>query len=403
MPIRHLLYAAASLRAAATAMGGVLMGFHLAALQLDAAAIGAVVGAGLAGVATGGLLATVAGDRLGRRRLLATLSLVGAAGIVVLAASSTPLVLAIAAFVGMVNGMGRDRGASVILDQAILPQAASDEERTFVLAWYGIAQDAGHAAGSLLAGVPIVLRALLAVDEPASLRLALLGPALLLIAAAGCYALLPAAVETPAGAARTAVSPESRRILWRVSSLFALDAVGGGFLTSALLSYFFFARFGASEAAMGALFFGARLLNAASHWGAAWLARRFGLVNTMVFTHVPSSLLLVTVAFAPSFPVAAALFLVREGLVEMDVPTRTSYVLAVVRPEERTLASGVTNLVRLGGWAASPFVAGVLMTGGSLASPLLVGAAMKIAYDVMLYASFRGLPPPEERVGAPGA
>lgn len=397
MPIRRLLYAAALLRAAATAMGGVLMGFHLAALRLDAAAIGAVVGAGLAGVAAGGLLATVAGDRLGRRRLLAALSLVGAGGIVVLAATSTPLVLAVAAFVGMVNGMGRDRGASVILDQAILPQAAPDEERTFVLAWYGIAQDAGHATGSLLAGLPIVLRALLAVDEPASLRLALLGPALLLIVAACCYALLPAAVETPDGVARTSVTPESRRILWRISSLFALDAIGGGFLTSALLSYFFFERFGATEAAIGALFFGARVLNAASHWIAAWLARRFGLVNTMVFTHVPSSLLLVTVAFAPSFPVAAALFLLREGLVEMDVPTRTSYVLAVVRPEERTLASGVTNLVRLGGWAASPFVAGALMTGGSLAAPLVVGAAMKLAYDAMLYASFRGLPPPEER------
>ena len=132
--VRRLLYAAAFLRAAATAMGGVLMGFHLAALRLDAAEIGAVVGAGLTGVAAGGLLATVAGDRVGRRRLLAALSLVGASGLAVLAASSARLVLAIDAFVGMVNGMGRDRGASVILDQAILPQAARDEERTFVLA-----------------------------------------------------------------------------------------------------------------------------------------------------------------------------------------------------------------------------------------------------------------------------
>lgn len=395
--VRRLLYAAAFLRAAATAMGGVLMGFHLAALRLDPVEIGAVVGAGLAGVAAGGLVATVAGDRLGRRRLLAALSLLGAAGIVVLAAGSSPLVLGVAAFVGMVNGMGRDRGASVILDQAILPQAATDEQRTFVLAWYSIAQDVGHAAGSLLAGVPLALRALLAVGEPESLRIALLGPALLLVAAAVLYALLPAAVERPADVAHVPLTPASRGILWRISSLFALDAVGGGFLTSALLSYFFFTRFGASEAAMGALFFGARVLNAASHWGAAWLARRFGLVNTMVFTHVPSSLLLVTVAFAPSFAVAAVLFLLREGLVEMDVPTRTSYVLAVVRPEERTLASGVTNLVRLGGWAVSPFLAGVLMQGSSLAAPLVLGAGMKIAYDLLLYASFRGLPPPEER------
>ena len=139
------------------------------------------------------------------------------------------------------------------------------------------------------------------------------------------------------------------------------------------------------------------MLNAASHLGAAWLARRIGLVNTMVFTHIPSSLLLVTVAFAPSFGVAAALFLVREGLVEMDVPTRQSYVLAVVQPGERTLASGVTNLVRLGAWAIAPSFAGLLMTGDRLYLPLVIGAAMKISYDVMLWRAFRAVRPPEER------
>src|SRR5205814_7353889 len=137
-------------------------------------------------------------------------------------------------------------------------------------------------------------------------------------------------------------------------SLFALDSLGGGFLTTALLSFFFFARFGVSPATVGLLFFGARLANALSHLLAAWLARRIGLVNTMVFTHLPSSLLLVTVGFAPSFPVAAVLFLLREGLVEMDVPTRSSYVVAVVRPEERTFATGATLLVRLAAWAVAP-------------------------------------------------
>jgi len=379
-------------------MGGVLLGFYLAALRFDPAQIGAVVGAGLAGVAAGGLLATVAGDRIGRRRLLGALSLLGAAGVVVLALSSSPLALGLAAFIGMVNGMGRDRGASVILDQAILPSTTSDGDRTYVLAWYNITQDAGHAIGSLLAGAPLLLRTALPLAEVASLRLALAGPAVLLLAAAFCYLRLPGTIEAPATMTVVRVSPASRTILTRISALFALDSIGGGFLTSALLAYFFIERFAASEAAVGALFFGARVLNAVSHWGAAWLARRFGLVNTMVFTHVPSSLLLVTVAFAPSFPVAAALFLIREGLVEMDVPTRQSYVLAVVRPEERTTASGVTNLVRLAGWALSPFVAGALMQGTSIVAPLVVGAAMKIAYDVLLYVSFRGLPPPEERV-----
>jgi MFS family permease len=181
--------------------------------------------------------------------------------------------------------------------------------------------------------------------------------------------------------------------------LFAVDSLAGGFLTTALLSFFFYERFQVGEGTLGLLFFAARAANAGSHLAAAWLAKRIGLVNTMVFTHIPSSLLLATVAWAPSFPVAAALFLLREGLVEMDVPTRQSYVMAVVRPEERTRASGVTHLVRLCAWAVAPAFAGLLMRGTSLATPLLVGSGMKIAYDLLLFASFRRLRPPEERAG----
>jgi hypothetical protein len=187
----------------------------------------------------------------------------------------------------------------------------------------------------------------------------------------------------------------SRAILTRISALFAIDALGGGFLTAAMLSYFFFERFGASEAVIGRLFAAARVMNAGSHLAAAWLAGRIGLVNTMVFTHLPSSLLLMTVAVAPSFEVAAILFLLREGLVEMDVPTRQSYVLAVVEPEERTFASGITNLVRLGPWAIAPGVAG-LLAGSGLHLPLITGAAMKIVYDLLLWCAFRAVRPPEK-------
>lgn len=149
--------------------------------------------------------------------------------------------------------------------------------------------------------------------------------------------------------------------------------------------------------AIALLYFGARLANAVSHLGAAWLAKRIGLVNTMVFTHIPSSLLLMTIPFAPDFATAAAVFLVREGLAEMDVPTRQSYLMAVVRPEERTFASGVTHLVRMGGWAVAPTAAGALMQFVAFASPIFIGAAMKVGYDVMLYAAFRNIRPPEEQ------
>jgi predicted MFS family arabinose efflux permease len=227
------------------------------------------------------------------------------------------------------------------------------------------------------------------VGDLAALRWALGGYAALVAASGVFYLGLSPALEHAGERPERRVSPESRRVLVRISGLFALDSVAGGFLTSALLSYFFLARFGVDEALLGPLFFGARVLNAVSHLVAARLAARFGLLETMVFTHVPSSLLLATVAWAPSFPVAAALFLLREGLVEMDVPTRQSYVMAVVRPEERTVASGVTNLVRTAGWAVGPSLAGVLMQGTSLATPLLVGAAMKIAYDALLWTAFR--------------
>ena len=195
---------------------------------------------------------------------------------------------------------------------------------------------------------------------------------------------------------RTPLSPQSRTILWRISALFGIDSLAGGFLAGSLVSYFFFERFGVSATLIAGLFFAARCLNAVSHLGAAWLAQRIGLVNTMVFTHIPSSLLLATVAFAPTFPIAAVLFLLREGLVEMDVPTRQSYVMAVMRPEERTFASGITHLVRLGGWALGPGFAGWLMQTVSLGGPLVIGAGMKIGYDLLLWRAFRNVKPPEE-------
>jgi MFS family permease len=407
---RRLLLAAAFLRALATGMIGVLAGLYLARLEFSPAQIGLVVSVGLAGAALAALLVTWRGDRLGRRRALVALAAFGAAGGATVALATHPWVIGCAAFFGMLNGMGRDRGAALVLDQAILPSTTDDRGRTTAFAWYNLLQDAGHALGSLAAGLPSLLHHAAGVDELTALRAAVGLYAAIVLATGVVYlALSPAAEAATAGRgaagsrgagappARAPLSPASRRIVWRIASLFALDSLGGGFLTATLLSFFFFERFGTSPAAVGALFFAARIANALSHLAAAWLAKRIGLVNTMVFTHIPSSLLLLTVAVAPSFPVAAALFILREGLVEMDVPTRQSYVVAVVKPEERTVATGITHLVRLGGWAVAPAFAGMLMSGTSLAAPLIAGAGMKIAYDVMLYLSFRGVRPPEER------
>jgi MFS family permease len=391
------LYLAAFLRALATGMVGVLVGLYLARLGFDELEMGSVITVGLGGAALAALVVTLGAHRLGHRSTLVVLSLLGAAGGVVVATSSATAVISAAAFVGMLNGMGRDRGAALILDQAILPATVSDAERTKAFAWYNVMQDAGHALGSVLAAAPAVVQALSGASELGGFRASLLLYASIHLVTAGVYTRLGSGAAHTPRRQPARISPESRRVLWKISSLFVVDSLAGGFLTTALLSFFFHERFGAGPVAVGALFFLARVANAFSHLGAAWLARRIGLVNTMVFTHIPSSLLLLTVPFAPSFSVAAVLFVLREGLVEMDVPTRQSYVMAVVRPDERTFASGITHLVRLASWAVAPAFAGLLMRSLALGAPLFVGASMKIAYDLLLYAAFRHHRPPEER------
>lgn len=416
---RRTVLAAALLRAVATGMAGVLLGIYLAELGLAPATVGLVAGAGLAGAAAGALAVTLWGRRWESRRPLLVFGLLAAAGGALMAVASHPLALAAAAFLGMVNGMGRDRGPASVLEQAMIPATTGPAGRTAALAWYTALQDAGHAVGSLAAGLPVLLAAAFALGDELSFRLAIGLYALLMAASTLLYLRLPARRLGGAGIAEGAgsaeavgttaipspapfrLSPQSRRVVTRLSLLFALDGLGGGFLVTALLSYFFFERFGVSAATLGLLFFAGRVANVLSHFGAAWLARRIGLVNTMVWTHLPSSLLLVAVAFAPSFALAAALYLLRESLVEMDVPTRQSYVLAVVRPEERTTAAGVTNLVRLGTWALGPMLAGWMMGGLALAAPLLAGAGLKVVYDLLLYASFRRLRPPEEQDAEP--
>ncbi|MGZ5081590.1 MAG: MFS transporter, partial [Usitatibacter sp.] len=172
-----------------------------------------------------------------------------------------------------------------------------------------------------------------------------------------------------------------------------------GFIGSALFAYFFAERFGASAAQVALLFAAGRVLSAFSHLAAAWLAKRIGLVNTMIYTHVPSSLLLFTIVASDSLAIAATFFLVREALNEMDVPTRQSYVMAVVKPAERLATAGITNLVRSGGWAAAPVLAGMMMQAGGLGVPLVFAGVAKLSYDFLLWREFRRVKPPEELTG----
>lgn len=379
-------------------MVGPLLGFYLAGLSYDEKTVGFVVSAGLAGAAAATAWVTLLGSALRCRTALLAVTGLSLAGGAVAALASDAWVVGAAAFVGMLNGMGRDRGACLVLEQALLPRTTGSADRTRAFAWYSVMQDAGTAIGALASALPGLLRTAAGMGALPALRVSM-GAYLALAAMAVLpYLLLSREVGALPAGAGLRISRRSRGILAKLCALFAVDSVAGGFLTATFLTLFFRSRFGIDERTIGALFFAKSLLNALSHLGAAWIARRIGLVNTMVFTHIPSSLFLVTVTLAPTFPVAAALFLLREGLVEMDVPTRTSYVMAVVQDEERPFASGVTQLVRMAGWAVAPAIGGLVAgSTDSLAVPLWIGAGMKITYDVLLYAAFRGVRAPEER------
>ena len=265
-----------------------------------------------------------------------------------------------------------------------------------MFAWYNVMLDAGYAAGGLLAALPTFFESSLGLATVDAMRLALALFCVLYTAAAVLYARLPARLPGAASVGLRHLSPESRPIVTKISFLFFLDAFGGGFIGSALFAYFFAEQFGAPAAAIAVLFAAGRVLSAFSHLAAAWLARHIGLVNTMVYTHVPTSLLLFTIVASDRFEVAAVLFLLREALNEMDVPTRQSYVMAVVRPEERLAAAGITALVRSGGWAAAPVFAGMMMQAGGLGLPLVFAGITKLSYDLLLWREFRRVKPPEE-------
>ena len=395
---RWLIYTAALLRSLGIGMLGVLLGIILFRAGASSLQIGLVIAVGIAGGATATTVVSFFGDRLGRRRTLIVLSLLAAAGGIGLAFLPHFVALLAIAFVGMLNGTGTDRSAAFAVEQAILPGLVPDTGRTWAMSWYNVVLDSGSAVGALAAGLPFLLRRWLALDITTSYHGILLGYAALNLLSGFLYLLMSPEVEVvQISKLGPAVSPETKRIVSKLAALFSLDSVGGGFLTDALVSYWFFRRFGVPEQSLGVLFFVVHLLNAGSHLGAARLAKRFGLLNTMVFTHLPSSLFLIAVPFAPSMKLAIVLFLLREALVEMDVPTRQSYVAAVVRPEERTFASGITNLTRNVCWAIGSSLAGVFMQSVAFSAPLVAGGGLKIGYDLLLYRAFRHLKPPEER------
>ncbi len=397
------IYVAAILRSVGVGLTGVLLGVYLSRSGFSATFIGEVIAAGLAGAAVGAVVVSFAADLLGRRNTLVALSLFAAGGGVGFALSGHRAFILLFAFLGMLNGFGTDRGPLFSLEQAIMPQLTTAERRTWVLSWYSVFMDAAHALGALGGALPPLVSSRFGVSLAVSYQITFGVYAAVNLASMVLYLLLSPQVEVlspvDTGTRKAAtVSPQTRKVVAKLAALSGMDSLGGGFMSDALLAFWFFRRFGVPESGLGPLFFAGHLLNSASYPAAAWLARRIGLLNTMVFTHIPSSLFLMAVPFAPTFGMAVVFFFLREVLVEMDVPTRQSYVVGVVQPEERTFSSGVTNMTRSIARSVSPSFAGYLMQHLALSSPLFIGGGIKIVYDLALYVAFRRLKPPEEQL-----
>jgi MFS family permease len=384
----------------------VVLVLYLAALGLDALTIGAILTLTLVGDTLISLWLTTSADRIGRRRVLVAGSLLmTGAGLVFALTSWVPLLI-LAATIGVISPTGNEVGPFLAVEQAALSQATPEARRTPTFAWYNLAGYVATAIGALSAGfVSQGLQAagFVAVD---SYRAIVVGYAVVGIAMAVVFWRVGGAVEAPQPPAddgiarRLGLGPRSRGIVARLSGLFALDAFGGGFIPQSLMAYWFHLQYGVEPALLGGIFFGANLLAAVSSLSASRFAARFGLVNTMVFTHLPSNLLLFLVPLMPNLALAIAVLLLRFSLSQMDVPTRQSYVMAVVEPGERSAAAGVTGIARTTGAAISPVLSAPLVASAGLtALPFFLAGGLKIVYDLLLYRAFRAGTAPDERAG----
>jgi MFS family permease len=372
-----------ALRAVAYGLGSVLIGATLARSGLSAAEVGGVLASLLAGTALVSVLLARYGDRVGRRRcyrlLLLTMAL---AGTVFALTSWLPALIA-AGLTGTVSTDVVESGPFTSLEQAMLPHAAGRIGATRLFGTYNTVATLAGSLGALAAWGGVLVGG----DERELLFVYPVAATLGLVAAAR----LSSAVDVGHELSRPRPLERSRRAVAELSALFAVDSFGGGFVVQTFIAYLFAEKYGASTRTLAILFFAIGLLQAGSFQIAVRLAERFGLLRTMVLTHLPSSVLLAAVAFAPSLPTAIGLLLGRFALSQMDVPTRQAYVVAVVDPAERTAAAAYTNTARYAVRPLAPVIAGAIV-GSSLGAPFVIAGALKSAYDVAFYALFRGTP-----------
>ncbi len=380
---------------------------YLAQLGLSETQIGLLLTLTLIGDTAISFWITTNADRVGRRRMLFL-----GAGLMVLAGAlfvSTGdfFLLLLAATIGVISPSGYEVGPFLSIEQASLSQIVRDQERTRIFGWYNLVGSFATALGALVGGALVQAFLGFGLSSLESHRGVMMAYTAMGALLAILFARLSPAVEvsTLAGGRKGPIRSagrlglhRSRRVVFKLSALFSLDAFAGGFILQSILAYWFHVRFNVEPALLGGIFFGANILAGLSALAAARLASRIGLINTMVFTHIPSNILLMGVPLMPSMPLAIGLLLLRFSISQMDVPTRQSYTMAVVSPDERSAAAGITGVARTIGASLSPVLTGPMLAQAALLSvPFYLAGGLKIVYDLLLYRSFRAHLPPEEK------
>ncbi len=403
-----LLFGSRIVRMFAYGFLSVVLLLYLTSIGLTETQAGLLLTLTLVGDIAISLWMTVHADRLGRRRMMLLGAVLMIVAGIVFAFTNNFVILLIAAAIGVISPSGHEVGPFLSIEQASLAQSIPDNKRTHFFAWYNLAGSFATAAGALAVGVfsEALMKSGYSVIE--SYRAVVLGYAIFGVLLVIIFLQLSNAIEVGAGLrpARTDLQSKlglhrSKKVVLRLSALFAMDAFGGGFIMQSIIAYWFHIRYGVDPATLGTIFFFANLLAGISALAAARLAARIGLINTMVYTHIPANAMLFLVPLMPSFAWAIGVFVARFSISQMDVPTRQSYLMAVVDPDERSAAAGVTAIARSVGASLSPIITGPLLASSVLiGAPFFIAGFLKITYDLLLYRSFRAVKPPEERINS---
>ena len=390
-----LLFATGGVRSFAYGFLSVVLGLYLDAIGLTTTAIGWIFSAALAGGAVMTIVITAVADSLGRKMLLILSAALMAIAGWVFAVSNDPIFLSVAAIFGTITPSGKEVGPFLSIEQAILPQTTRDQHRTTVFSAYNLIGSLCGALGALAVGLP----SLFSVPQITGYRFLVGGYVICAVVMMVLFGLLSPTIEAQTktiSQARMIGVQRSRSVVAKLAGLFALDAFAGGFIVQSIVAYWFYLRYEVDLNTLGGIFFGTNLLAALSFLAAPAIARRFGLLNTMVFTHLPSNFLLILVPLMPNLELAVVMLLVRNLLSQLDVPTRQSYTMAVVDPDERAASAGILSVARNAGAALAPLFTGAVLARPYLGLPFLLAGGLKIIYDLWIYSVFRHVRPPEE-------